>query len=389
MTTKTGPWGLVALLYAAGLGAAAQFAKLAAGFSALETTYPDAGAGLGLAVSLISFLGVALGLVAGMIVARLGFRTMLLLGLVLGAGMSLVQALLPAMPLFMASRLIEGASHLAIVVAAPTLIAEITDDRQRPVAMALWSTFFGTGFAVFAWFGTPLAVAYGPAAPILLQTAWMLAVAAGVALMIPRRLIVPPPEPFNLGLILRRHVEVYRSPAMAAPALGWLCYTLTFVSALTLLPRLAPGAPWLATVLPLTGIVLSLTLVAQLLRRIAAVRVVMAGFGLAAGSVLLLAFAPGSAVLWIALFGVLALVQAGSFAAIPQLVEDPRERALSNGAVAQMGNLGNLTGTPILLAALSAGGQGAGLLFLGLCYAAGLALHVALAAMRRGSVPAT
>lgn len=389
MTTKTGPWGLVALLYAAGLGAAAQFAKLAAGFSALETTYPDAGAGLGLAVSLISFLGVALGLVAGMIVARLGFRTMLLLGLVLGAGMSLVQALLPAMPLFMTSRLIEGASHLAIVVAAPTLIAEITDDRQRPVAMALWSTFFGTGFAVFAWFGTPLAVAYGPAAPILLQATWMLAVAAGVALMIPRRLIAPPPEPFTLGLILRRHLEVYRSPAMAAPALGWLCYTLTFVSALTLLPRLAPGAPWLATVLPLTGIVLSLTLVAQLLRRIAAVRVVMAGFGLAAGSVLLLAFAPGSAVLWIALFGVLALVQAGSFAAIPQLVEDPRERALSNGAVAQMGNLGNLTGTPILLAALSAGGQGAGLLFLGLCYAAGLALHVALAAMRRGQVPAT
>lgn len=382
MSVRTGPWGLVALLYAAGLGAAAQFAKLAAGFTALEQAYPEAGAGLGLAVSLISFLGVALGLVAGMIVARLGFRRMLLAGLLLGAGMSLVQALLPAMPLFMASRLIEGASHLAIVVAAPTLIAEITNDRQRPVAMALWSTFFGTGFALFAWFGTPLAQTHGPAAPILLQAAWMLAVAAGVAAMIPRRMIAPPPEPFSPGLILRRHAEVYRSPAMAAPALGWLCYTLTFVSALTLLPRLAPGAPWLATVLPLAGIVLSLTLVAQLLRYVPGVQVVKAGFGLSACAVALLAMMPGSAPLWIALFAVLSLVQAGSFAVIPQLVEDPRERALSNGAVAQMGNLGNLTGTPILLAALSAGGQGAGLLFLGICYAAGLALHLGLAALR-------
>jgi MFS family permease len=385
MSTRSSHWGLVALLYAAGLGAAAQFAKLASGFTALEAAYPQAGSGLGLAVSLISFLGVALGLVAGMIVARLGFRTMLLAGLLLGAAMSLLQASLPPLPLFMASRLVEGASHLAIVVAAPTLIAEVTRDADRPVAMALWSTFFGTGFALFAGLGTPLAASHGAGAPILMQAGWMLAVALGVARMIPRRLIAAPAEPFTLRLILRRHAQVYRSPAMAAPALGWLCYTLTFVSALTLLPRLAPGAPWLATVLPLTGIALSLTVVAQLLRVVPAVRVVIAGFALAAGVVALLALAPGAAALWIALFGVLSLVQAGSFAAIPQLVAEPRDRALSNGAVAQMGNLGNLAGTPVLMAALTLGGQGAGLAFLGISYAAGLALHLGLSVLRNRS----
>lgn len=382
MTDRIGTWGLVALLYAAGLGASAQFAKLAAGFTALESAYPEAGANLGLAVSLISFLGVGLGLVAGMIVTRLGFRTVLLGGLLLGAALSVFQALLPAMPLFMASRILEGASHLAIVVAAPTLIAEITDDRQRPVAMALWSTFFGTGFALFAWVGTPLAESHGAEAPILMQAGWMLAVAAVTALVLPRRPITPSPEPFGLRLVLRRHVEVYSSPTMAAPALGWLFYTLTFVSALTLMPRLAPDAPWLATILPLTGIVLSVTVASQLLRRFPAVPVVMAGFGLAVIATGLLALMPGRAAPWILLFGVLSLVQAGSFAAIPQLCSEARGRALANGAVAQMGNVGNLAGTPILLAALNGAGIGGGVAFLALAYAAGLAVHLALAALR-------
>lgn len=382
MTDNLRTWGLVALLYAAGLGAAGQFAKLAAGFTALENAYPEAGANLGLAVSLISFLGVGMGLVAGMIVTRLGFRTVLLGGLLLGAALSAFQALLPAMPLFMASRILEGASHLAIVVAAPTLIAEITDDRQRPVAMALWSTFFGTGFALFAWFGTPLAASHGAAAPILVQAVWMLAVAALTAFVLPRRPITPSSEPFGLRLVLRRHLEVYRSPTMAAPALGWLFYTLTFVSALTLLPRLAPDAPWLATILPLTGIVLSVTVASQLLRRFPAVSVVMAGFGLAVTAVGLLALMPGRAAPWIMLFGVLSLVQAGSFAAIPQLCSAARDRALANGAVAQMGNVGNLSGTPILLAALDGAGIGGGVVFLALAYAAGLAVHLSLAALR-------
>ncbi|KUF09303.1 MFS transporter [Pseudoponticoccus marisrubri] len=375
-------WGWVLLLFAAGLGAAGQFAKLATGFELLVAAYPGAGPGLGLAISLISFLGVALGLVAGMIVTRLGFRTVLVAGLALGAGLSAYQTLLPPLPLLMLSRVAEGASHLAIVVAAPTLIAQLTDDRQRPVAMALWSTFFGTGFALFAWAGLPLAEARGPQAVIVLHAAAMAALALAVALALPRRRIAPPSEPFGLRLVLARHWQVYRSPFMAAPALGWLCYTLTFVSVLTLLPRLVPDAPWLATALPLIGIVLSLSLVAALLRRVPAVRVVTAGFVLATLWIPLIALFPGSAAPWLGLFGTLALVQAGSFAAIPQLNDSARDRALANGAVAQMGNLGNLAGTPLLLAGLSLGGSSLGLVSLAACYAAGAALHLGLAALR-------
>ncbi len=382
MSSSMKTWGQVLLLYATGLGAAGQFAKLSSGFAGLEVFYGEAAGQLGFAVSLISFLGVALGLVAGMIVARIGFRRVLVAGLALGAVLSALQATLPAMPLLMASRLVEGAAHLAIVVAAPTLIAEITGDRERPVAMSLWSTFFGTGFALFAFFVTPLAEVHGPALPLWLHAGVMAVLAAIVPVVLPPAR-THSEESLGLREIAARHVAVYRSPFMAAPALGWLCYTLTFVSVLTLLPRLVEDSEWLATALPLVGIVMSLTLVAALLRRVPAVPVVIAGFALAALGVAGIALAPASPLPWIALFAVLSLVQAGSFAAIPQLNSDLSARALSNGAVAQMGNLGNLAGTPVLLGVLALGGLPGALTFLGACYAGGVTLHLWLAQRRR------
>ena len=55
------------------------------------------------------------------------------------------------------------------------------------------------------------------------------------------------------------------------------------------------------------------------------------------------------------LFAVLGLVQGASFAAVPELNNSVKTQALSYGVMAQLGNLGNLIGTPILLAVLSMG----------------------------------
>ncbi|SDL95030.1 MFS transporter [Aliiruegeria lutimaris] len=137
------PVGLVLALWAAGLGAAGQFAKISVQFSFLQDIYPEAGVGLGFLVSLISFLGIGLGLFAGLIVTRLGFRRMLIPALLLGGLISCIQALMPSLPILLVSRVIEGASHLVIVVAAPTLIGQVSAPQHRAAAMTLWSTFFG------------------------------------------------------------------------------------------------------------------------------------------------------------------------------------------------------------------------------------------------------
>ncbi len=44
----------------------------------------------------------------------------------------------------------------------------------------------------------------------------------------------------------------------------------------------------------------------------------------------------------------LGIVQGACFASIPQLNAAPSDRSLASGAVAQLGNLGTTTGTPIL-----------------------------------------
>lgn len=154
---------LVILLWCAGLGAAAQFSKLSLVFADLEAFYTDGQASplFGFILSIISFLGIVFGLTAGLIVTRVGFRTMLLMGLILGAVITLIEAILPPLPIMMALRLVEGASHLIITVAAPTLIAQITAARFLPVAMTLWSTFFGVAYALTAVIGPPLIAAYG------------------------------------------------------------------------------------------------------------------------------------------------------------------------------------------------------------------------------------
>ncbi len=141
------PMVLVILLWAAGLGAAAQFGKISVLFEDLRAIYGGQGAAaLGLIVSVVGMVGLVFGTTAGLLVARIGPRRALLAAMALGAAASAVQALLPPYPLMLAARVVEGLSHLAIVVVGPTMIAALAPEAQRPLAMTLWSSFFGVTY---------------------------------------------------------------------------------------------------------------------------------------------------------------------------------------------------------------------------------------------------
>ena len=121
------------------------------------------------------------------------------------------------------------------------------------------------------------------------------------------------------------------------------------------------------------------------LHRFSAVHLVQAGFRLALPGALAMGLCwqvpvPRlTAALGLAALGI---VQGASFAAIPQLNAGEGERSLAAGAVAQLGNLGTTTGTP-LLAALIAGFGAAGVVGFAvpLCLG-GIVLH-SLQARRR------
>ncbi|WP_239059845.1 MFS transporter [Ruegeria sp. PrR005] len=371
--------GLILLLWCAGLGAAGQFAKIAVPFDLIAARYPDSGAGLGLLLSMISFAGIVLGMTAGIFVARYGFRRLLVIGLMVGAGCSIWQSTLPEFPVMLASRVVEGLSHLLIVVAAPTLIAQVASDRLRGPAMTLWSTFFAVAFSIVAWLGLPLAQVFGVQLLFLIHGGVMAALAALVWWFLDEdNSPAVPGDHLGLVEILQQHRAAYRSAFIAAPAMGWLFYTLTFVSLVAILPGLLPHGQRAAVVglMPVASIGVSLLIVTPLLRYWPAVRIVMAGFALSA-LVLCghwLGFPPAATC--IALFAALGLVQGASFASIPQLNATARDRALANGAMAQMGNLGNTLGTPVLMLVLQRGGTGGMLAVVILFYVVGILLHM-------------
>ncbi len=86
--------------------------------------------------------------------------------------------------------------------------------------------------------------------------------------------------------------------------------------------------------------------------------------------------------LGVALFACLGLVQAASFAAVPELLDQAEDQARANGAMAQMGNLGNSIGTPLLLLAMLSLGLWGFVLFAVMAYSIGIALHLWCAARR-------
>ena len=303
----------------------------------------------------------------------------------LGAAVSAVQAMMPSFQWFLALRAIEGLSHLGLVVAAPTLIAQITAPQDRGWALTLWGTFFGVAFAVLTWAGLPLVAVRGVPALFIAHSLYMAGFAVMLMVWLRRLPGTGPDTPLSLGQVLRSHVTIYSSARIAAPGLGWLFYTFCFVSILTVLPPYIPQdvRALVMGAMPLTSIAVSMTLGVWLLGRRSAVWVVCVGFGLSALSILWLLVQPGLPLACLALAAAMGLIQGATFTAVPQLNGTAATQAQANGAMAQMGNLGNTLGTPVMAAALAGLGYTGLPLLAGTAFVAGLALHLLLAAQRR------
>ncbi len=335
-------WRLILLLFVAGLFAAAQFAKIALTLDALEAIYP--GRPVPFAVSAQSVMGILFGVTAGVVVARLGPRRVLLAAMVAGGVLSGLQAILPAFPVFMILRLAEGAAHLAMVVAIPTLMAAVATSRDVPVSMGLWGTYFGVGFSVAA---LTIPLLGGPREVYFAHGAGLLLLSAVLWPILPRG--VTRAEPGE-GL-LARHLTIYRSPKILAGAAVFLWHAATFLGLLTFLPRFL-GA-WTGPVLPLAALIG--TFGAGILARYLS-PVGITAFGYASSIVglgLLLLVPEGArAVLALPVFVLIGLIPGGAFATIPWLNPDPADRARGNGALAQTGNIGTFLSVPLFAMSL-------------------------------------
>ena len=332
------PWAVIAALYATGLIAAGQFAKVSLTLAPLALAYP--GWPVAFAVSGVAVMGILFGVYAGGITASIGPRRAILAALVISALAGAGQALLPPFPLLMGLRVVEGAGHLVLVVAIPTLMAALSAPRDRGLVMGLWATFFGVGFALAA-------VAVGDSAgPVYAVHAGLAGLMALVLWRMLPQGVVAERRPLPR---LADHLMIYRTPRLFAPALGHGLYAFLFLALVTWLPA-ALATPWLAPTLPLAGIAGSLA-AGALARHIAPGTLVAGGFAAMAALFALALLLPAvAAPISVAAMLVSGVVAGGGFAAVPALNAEDTDRALANGALAQLGNIGTFSGTPVLAA---------------------------------------
>lgn len=362
-------WTLIALLWTTGLLAAAQFAKLTLTLDAMRAVYPDAP--VPLAVSGVSVVGILGGALAGFFVAKIGARRSVLIALALSALVSLGQCAAMPFGAFMATRVAEGFGHLLLVVALPTMMAALATPRDKSVVMGLWGTFFGVGYAVLAvvipsveaW-GGPRAVYVGHG--VVLAAIWPV-----LWIVLPRVMAVGGVMPNVLAI----HRTIYTNARLFAPGFGHGIYTSVFIALVAFLPARL-DAMWLTPVLPLAN--LSGTFAAGFIaRHIPASRLSIGGFAVA-GLLFVVLGLTGSILVALGALFATGVTAGANFAAVPEFNTTPQDQARANGAMAQIGNIGTFSGTPIyaLVAASLWGIVGvsvaicaAGVVFGGLAYA--------------------
>lgn len=366
-------WPRIVCLWLCGVVAAMQFAKISFAFAALQQWYGLSAAQMGVILSTVGMVGLVFGVTMGLYAHAIGYRRLLLSGLALGAVLAALQALmLPPFWLWV-TRVLEGVSQLAVVVAAPTLITAQCVPPQRSLAMGLWSTFVGVAFALTGALGPVVLSGMGLNGLLGLHGLGMAAMLAWAAWVLPvdaerwGERVWP-----SLKAVPRHHFHIYTRWETALPGLSFFCYTGMAVALLTFLPQLAgANKPWLAVVLPLMGIsgTFSAGWLAQAwvtplwLVRLAFLGVGLAGLGLWGCAALGLDLAP-AALLLMYLAG---MAGGAAFSLIPYLSQETLVQSRANGAVAQMGNLGSTVGPPVFAALLAAWGMaGLAMLVLGL-----------------------
>jgi predicted MFS family arabinose efflux permease len=224
-------------VFAGGLAAAATIGKLVPHVQWLAAEFDASLAAAGFLVSAVMLPGVVLGPVLGAVVDRFGARGVALTGLGVEAVASLALAAPASFPLVAAARLVEGVGYGLLVIAATVLVVDVSTERRRALALAVWSSFAPLGFALGQW----AAGGVGAANPLPVVGAGHALVLCAVALLL--ALALPhgapargsaPSAPFSGTL---RHGPALRT------ALAFGCATGVLLGAVALAPlALAPAS---------------------------------------------------------------------------------------------------------------------------------------------------
>ncbi len=386
-------WLVIGVLFTAGLVAAMQFGKVAPVMGDVQVAFGLGLVGAGFAVSILGLIGLIFGVAAGAVVAAIGLKRALYIALFGGAMMAAIGAVAPNGALFLATRLAEGFSHLLVVVATPALMTAHSSRKDMPFVLAIWGCFFGFGFGIMSLVAPEIVAAGGWRS---LMGAHAVAVAlTGVALVMAlarsgyREDTFPLPK---LSGLIEAHQKLYTSGAPLLLAVLFAAYTMPFLAVLTFLGRYLVNVQGWSTgatgsfIAGMTLVNLAATLAVGAMVRwgVKLKPAMIASFtvlGLSCAAI----FLGGLGDAGIIAATIIAMIAFGMmpgyvFVTVPDVAPTQARAAMTYGGIAQFGNLGTFSGTPLFAFAYGQAGWPGGMVFVSLVCLAGIAATIALVA---------
>ena len=361
-------WSTVVIALVAGIIAAGHVGKLPPALPMLRTELGLDLVAASWVASVFSTTGVVFAVLLGATADRIGHWRLSIFGLALliagGVGGSLTDGALP----LLVSRFVEGLGFLAVVVAAPSLIAHATHGRDRQMALGFWAGYMPLGVTLMilmapamlewaGWQGLWLLVAG-------LAGIWLVVMAAAAQRAAPKAAAAGSAEPVwrNIRLGVSR-------PGPWLVAACFVLYSSQLYAIITWLPTfmieeraMAPGTAAALTALVvaangvfsfLAGWLLHREMPPWLLLTVSGAVMTLAALGAFSADVNDLA----RYVSCLLLAGVGGVVAAAAFAAAPSLAPSPAQVGTINGILVQASNLGQFLGPPVLAAVVSGFGR--------------------------------
>ena len=148
MNTLSTRWGIVLLAVGAGIIASMQIGKVPPTIALIRSELNLDLVTAGWVISSLNMVTVLLGTLAGVMADHIGQRRLLLGGLLIMAVANLAGATASTGMLLLLTRFCEGFGYVAVIITAPSLIAAVTQPRDRDLAISAWSTYMPTGMAL-------------------------------------------------------------------------------------------------------------------------------------------------------------------------------------------------------------------------------------------------
>jgi predicted MFS family arabinose efflux permease len=354
------PWGLIFILFGAGILSAFQVGKVPPVLSDMRA---DLGISLfdaGWLLSVFTFTGLLMGTFTGAIADAVGHRRLMLAGLVLQAAGSLLGSFALSYPGLLATRILEGTGFLAVIISTPTLIFQVVKPKDLKLALSIWTCYVPLGVS--------LMMVLLPV--ILMGTDWRgvwqinAAVLSAYTLLLSKKTapirFMNPSRGIRFKKILEDMVTTLKSPGPLVLSLIFVTYALQWLTVMGFLPTLInekygfskSEASLLTAGMVFVNIFGNLAAGRLLEMGLARFKLIaLAGVVMGTSAMVIYLdthhfFINYSGCLIFSIFG--GLIPACVLGAVPAYAPSKNRVATTNGLVVQFGQFGQVIGPPVL-----------------------------------------